>query len=94
MANETQSSSGIAIVFGASGGIGSALVTALRADARYTEVLAFSRKGPFTFDLTDEPSIEAAAAVVAQRGHAVRTIIDATGAHSAEGCVVEKSWRQ
>ena len=61
MANETQSTSGIAIVFGASGGIGGALVAALGKDARYTEVLAFSRNGPLTFDLTDEPSIEAAA---------------------------------
>jgi len=94
MANETQSNSGIAIVFGASGGIGSALVTALCSDAHYTDVLAFSRKGPLTFDLIDEPSIETAAAAVARRGLPVRTIIDATGALSAEGCVVEKSWRQ
>jgi len=94
MAKETQSTSGIAIVFGASGGIGGALVAALGKDARYTEVLAFSRNGPLTFELTDESSIEAAAATVAQHGQPVRTIIDATGALAAEGCVVEKSWRQ
>lgn len=94
MANEIQTTSGIAIVFGASGGIGSALVAALGNDARHTEVLAFSRNGPLTFDLTDERSIEAAAAHVAQGGQPIRTIIDATGALAAEGCVVEKSWRQ
>jgi NAD(P)-dependent dehydrogenase (short-subunit alcohol dehydrogenase family) len=86
--------SGVAIVFGASGGIGSALAAALRLVPRYSEVLAFSRSGPLTFDLTDESSIEAAAAEVSKTGQAIRTIIDATGALAAEGCVVEKSWRQ
>lgn len=94
MANETQSTSGIAIVFGASGGIGSALVAAMGRDPRYTGVLAFSRSGPITFELTDERSIEAAATEASKTGQAIRTIIDATGALAAEGCVVEKSWRQ
>lgn len=83
-----------AIVFGASGGIGSALTAALRRDPRYGEVLPFSRSGPHTFDLTDEHSIATAAAEVAAAGLTIRTVIDATGALAAEGCVVEKSWRQ
>lgn len=94
MTNNTPSSSGLAVVFGASGGIGSALVTAIGKDPRYSGVLAFSRSGPLTFDLTDESSIEAAAAEVLETGQTIRTIIDATGALAAEGCVVEKSWRQ
>lgn len=85
---------GIAIVFGATGGIGSAVVAALARDKRYSDVLSFSRHGPLAFDLTDEHSIERAAASVAQRGQPVRTIIDATGALAGEGCVAEKSWRQ
>lgn len=94
MPHQTRSSKDIAIVFGASGGIGRALVAALDKDPRYSEVLAYSRSGPLAFDLTDERSIEAAAHAVANAGQAVRTIIDATGALAAEGCVVEKSWRQ
>ncbi|KLI63996.1 SDR family NAD(P)-dependent oxidoreductase [Aurantiacibacter marinus] len=58
-----------AAIFGASGGIGDALVRALAADG--VAVLAGSRRGdvpqlpgvtPFTFDLTDEASIAAAVA--------------------------------
>ncbi len=83
-----------AIVFGASGGIGSALVAALSQDPRYVEVIPFSRSGPHPFDLTDEPSIAAAAASVAHSAHPIRIIIDATGALADDGCIAEKSWRQ
>lgn len=85
---------GIAVVFGATGGIGQALVTALSRDPRHTEVLGFSRSAPHTFDLTDEASIAAAAARIAQSSQPLRTVIDATGALAAEGCIAEKSWRQ
>ncbi|VXC59607.1 SDR family NAD(P)-dependent oxidoreductase [Sphingomonas sp. AX6] len=58
---------GSAVVIGASGGIGTALVRALVADARYPAVHALSRRGdggvdgaiPGTIDLTDEASIAA-----------------------------------
>ena len=58
-----------AVIFGASGGIGAALVEAVVASGRYERVWAGSRSGqtatadatPFTFDLTDEASIAAAA---------------------------------
>jgi hypothetical protein len=85
---------GLAVVFGASGGIGRALLAALSRDPRHGEVLGFSRSGPLGFDLTDEASIAAAAARIAQNGRPLRTVIDATGALAAEGCIAEKSWRQ
>lgn len=94
MTPATSVSNSTAIVFGASGGIGSALVAALNQDPRYSEVIAFSRGGTHPFDLTDEPSIAAAAASVAQSAHPIRTIIDATGALADDGCIAEKSWRQ
>ena len=94
MTNGTPLPTGIAIVFGGSGGIGSALVSALGKANRHTEVLSLSRQGPLTFDLTDEHSIEAAAAAVAQGAQPVRTIIDATGALADDGCIAEKCWRQ
>lgn len=94
MTPTTPDSTGIAIVFGASGGIGSALVAALNQNPRYSEVIAFSRSGPHPFDLTDEPSIAAAAASAAQSAHPIRTIIDATGVLADDGCIAEKSWRQ
>ncbi len=49
-----------AIIFGASGGIGGALLTALTEEARYTDVIGFSRASG-DFDLTDERTIIAAA---------------------------------
>ncbi len=64
-----------AVVVGASGGIGSALVARLTADPRVTRVHAFSRQGDVPLDLTDEGSVAAAAASVT----APRLVIVATG---------------
>lgn len=94
MPTETPNQPGIAVVFGASGGIGKALLAALSPNPRYSDVLGFSRSGPLAFDLTDEASISAAAARIAQSCQPLRTVIDATGALAAEGCIAEKSWRQ
>lgn len=91
---ETPNQPGIAVVFGASGGIGRALVSALSRNPLYKEVLGFSRSGPLYFDLTDEASIANAAARISQSGQPLRIVIDATGALAAEGCIAEKSWRQ
>jgi NAD(P)-dependent dehydrogenase (short-subunit alcohol dehydrogenase family) len=94
MPQETPNLPGIAVVFGSSGGIGSALVAALSQNPRYVEVLGFSRSGPLTFDLADEASIATAAARITESDQPLRTVIDATGALAAEGCIAEKSWRQ
>jgi NAD(P)-dependent dehydrogenase (short-subunit alcohol dehydrogenase family) len=87
MHTESPDLPGIAVVFGSSGGIGSALVAALSRNPRYIAVLGYSRSGPLTFDLTDEASIAAAATRIAQSGHPRRTLIDATGALTADGCI-------
>ncbi|MFT8564748.1 MAG: SDR family NAD(P)-dependent oxidoreductase [Acetobacter orientalis] len=65
----------VAVVFGAGGGIGRAVVERLARSTRYASIHAGSRRScigfdahirPFTFDLTDETSIAAAAASIGQ----------------------------
>lgn len=57
---------GVAIVFGATGGIGAALVEAIRASGRFTDVLGFSRSTSPSIDLLDEDSLERAAVLAAE----------------------------
>ncbi|MEE4331628.1 MAG: SDR family NAD(P)-dependent oxidoreductase [Wenzhouxiangella sp.] len=83
----------LAVVIGASGGIGAALVERLRADSRHDVVLGFSRSSDPALDLTDEASIEAAAESARSRGE-LRLVIDATGFLHDERFTPEKSWRQ
>lgn len=93
----------IAVVVGAKGGIGSALVNALIADFRYAHVVALSRTPPdgwrddarrswLAADLDDESSLAAAASRVSRLGAPVRVVV-ATGALHAPGLTPEKSMR-
>lgn len=83
---------GVAVVFGSSGGIGSAFQSALEDAGHFKRVIGFSRCGPNRFDLTDEASVESAVAAAAKVGD-IRLAIDATGfLHDAQGGP-EKSWR-
>lgn len=90
-----------AVVFGASGGIGRALVTAIAASGRFATVHGGGRKAPeelpdivtpFRFDLTDEASIEASIGAIEQP---IGLAIVATGLlHDQDrGLSPEKSWR-
>ncbi len=83
---------GVAVVFGASGGVGAALVENLRAGGGFAHVAALSRRSDPAFDLTDEASIAQAVASVAQRG-ALRLVIDATGFLHDEAQAPEKALR-
>lgn len=76
-----------AVVWGASGGIGRAVVEALEASREYAVIHAGSRTlvapvsdvvRPFAFDLSDENSIAAAAAAIAAAGPVDLTLV-ATG---------------
>jgi len=53
----------VAVIFGASGGIGGALVAALQARNEFDLVLGYSRRADPGFDLTDEDSIAARVSV-------------------------------
>ena len=84
---------GVAVVFGAGGGIGGALLDAMRAAQRFEHVVGFSRGASPSIDLLDEASLERAAAFAADTGE-LRLVIDATGFLHDDRQGPEKSWRQ
>lgn len=88
----------LAVVIGATGGIGAALLAQLKSDAHYAHVLGLSRSGSPALDLLSEPSIAQAAAQVADTmradGLELRLVIDATGILHGPGHQPEKSWSQ
>lgn len=79
-----------ALVIGASGAIGQALVNALQADANCAHVETLSRSDGSGFDLLDTAGLGAQAASCASRGP-YRLIVDATGALTIDGAGPEKS---
>ncbi|MEQ9489778.1 MAG: SDR family NAD(P)-dependent oxidoreductase [Alphaproteobacteria bacterium] len=83
---------GVAVVFGSSGGIGSAFLAALEDAGHFERVIGFSRSGPNRFDLTDETSIERAVTAAADAGE-IRLAIDATGFLHDKNGGPEKSLR-
>lgn len=90
-----------AAVFGASGGIGAALVASLEADERCDIVHAGARiapnpgakLSPFTFDLEDEQSIATAVAEIGTASKELDLVIVATGLLHANGLAPEKTMR-
>jgi len=84
---------GVAVIFGANGGIGGALVETIQAAERFQHVVAFSRSTSPSIDLLDEASLESAAAFAAARGE-LRLVIDATGFLHDDKQGPEKTWRQ
>ncbi len=82
-----------ALVFGASGALGSAFVACLQADARCAGVTALSRQGHPAIVLEDELTLRNAAATLAATVAAegpFHLLIDATGALTLEGQGPEK----
>ena len=84
---------GVAIVFGASGGIGNALIAALKSTDRFQHVAGFSRKSSPPIDLLEEASLERATTLAAELGD-LRLVIDATGFLHDDRQGPEKTWRQ
>ena len=83
---------GLAVVIGASGGIGAALVRQLAASPAFSRALGLSRA--CGLDLTQEDSIARAAAEAASLGLELRLVIAATGFLHGGGLAPEKSLRQ
>ncbi|KKB08258.1 SDR family NAD(P)-dependent oxidoreductase [Devosia chinhatensis] len=86
-------SGGLAVIFGASGGIGDALTDAVVATERFERVIGLSRRAG-DFDLTNAESIEKAAAALSATGLPLRLVIVATGLLHDGDLQPEKSWRQ
>ncbi len=68
----------LAVVIGAGGGLGGALLATLEAGGTYGRVIGLRRSGTPPLDLLNEASIAAAAAWVAGAGD-LRLLLDATG---------------
>jgi NAD(P)-dependent dehydrogenase (short-subunit alcohol dehydrogenase family) len=84
---------GVAVIFGAGGGIGGALVEAIRATGQFEHLVAFGRRTDPPIDLLDEASLARAASHAAGLG-ALRLVIDATGFLHDDRQAPEKSWRE
>lgn len=78
-----------ALVIGASGGIGAALVAALRDDPRCAQVVELGRATQPALDLAEPASIERAAAELAGQG-AFQLIVNAAGVLHDESFMPEK----
>jgi NAD(P)-dependent dehydrogenase (short-subunit alcohol dehydrogenase family) len=88
-----QSAGCLAIVFGATGGIGTAIAEALAEGGRFNRVLCLSRYSDPPVDILDEDSISAAAAFAVSLALPVRLVIVATGVLKSDEISPEKSWR-
>lgn len=91
-----------AAIFGASGGIGAALVSQLAKSGRYDHIYAGARRlpetrrpeiTPFSFDLKDEGSIAQAAHEISGSGSLDLAIVATGLLHRADQLGPEKSWR-
>jgi len=90
-----QQGGGCAVVIGAQGGIGAALMAALQARPdQFSQVLGFGRQTEPPLNLLDEASIAQCAAQVAGTGLPLRLVIDATGFLHGQGFEPEKTMRQ
>lgn len=87
-----QSKDRVAVIFGASGGIGAGLTRHLQAGGQFDHVIPLSRKTQPAIDLLDEDSLEKAITYAAGKGE-LRLIIDATGFLHDEHQSPEKSLR-
>ena len=85
---------GLAIVIGATGGIGAAVLSKLQSDGAFTQTLGLSRSVLPKLDLFDEGSIQACAQHIASVALPLRLVVDATGVLSGGGMAPEKSWQQ
>ncbi len=84
---------GIALVFGSSGGIGTAFLSALTDSSYFKMVIGFSRQSSIPIDITDERSLKQAAEAAAAAGE-IRFVIDATGYLHDKNQRPEKTWRE
>jgi NAD(P)-dependent dehydrogenase (short-subunit alcohol dehydrogenase family) len=87
------SKTGVAVIFGSGGGIGNALMDALRSNGSFAHLVGFNRKTTPPIDLMNEASLEHAAKYAAGMGE-LRLVIDATGFLHDDRQRPEKSWRQ
>lgn len=76
---------GTTLVIGAGGAIGAAMVTQLQADARFSRVIALTRRSTPAIDFDDEASIGAAAGALQTTAPFARIIVATGTLHGAQG---------
>lgn len=82
---------GLAVVIGRSGGIGAAVIDALRQSGSFAEVVGFSRGSQPGLDLLDEQSMLRAANSIKASQSELRLVFDATGFLHGDGLSPEKA---
>ncbi|ANN61371.1 C-factor [Mesorhizobium loti NZP2037] len=87
-----RASPAIAVVIGASGGIGTALAEMVEESGHFRQVVRLSRASQPRIDIEDEQTIRQASSHVASRG-VPTLIINATGFLHGDGFEPEKTWR-
>ena len=85
---------GVAVVLGASGGIGAAILDALAASSRFSRIIGYHRRSVPPLELTEEASIAAIADDIRALGLPLRLVVAATGVLQGDGAAPEKSLRQ
>ena len=85
---------GLAVVIGATGGIGRAVADRLDADGGFAQVQRLSRSNEASIDLTDESTIQRAAATIAAANRPLRLVFDASGFLHDDNFAPEKSWKE
>ena len=85
---------GLAVVLGANGGIGNALVAGLNVQARHDCVIGLSRASNPAIDFDQPSGLADIAAWLASQAGAIRTVIDATGFLHDDRFQPERSLRE
>ena len=85
---------GLAVVVGANGGIGHAVLEQLGGNSRYSKTLGLGRRSTPPLDLEDEPSIRAAAEHIAALGIPLRLVLVTTVFLHGGGFEPEKALKQ
>ena len=84
---------GLAVVIGASGGIGRAIADRLETNGGFAQLLRLSRSGDPSLDLTDEQTIIRAAAAIKTTGLPLRLVFNAAGILHYGDLAPEKTFR-
>jgi NAD(P)-dependent dehydrogenase (short-subunit alcohol dehydrogenase family) len=84
----------MALVVGAGGGIGGALLEQLQQEGNYGRVIGLSRQSEPPIDVCDESSVKRAAAWLSAQQLPLRLVVVATGTLHSAGHQPEKSWQQ
>jgi NAD(P)-dependent dehydrogenase (short-subunit alcohol dehydrogenase family) len=84
----------MAVVVGAGGGIGGALLEHLQQGGNYARVIGLSRQSEPPIDVCEESSVKQAATWLSAQQSPLRLVVVATGTLHSAGHQPEKSWQQ